>query len=213
MNFEISREDLLKLKHSSYEMYQFVISQKSADGDYCETLDIEKLKKECELGYFKIEDLFTRKQLLDAYLSDYKQAYIGKVVSAETTIKPVFITEFVPPKDSDYYMKPASDFVQTDYVKKESPKKHQALKDFLDKHDDNAVAIKAINHEQFDVIQKILVDFGCKWRTGVSYVSDYKSFIFVNLFGFEPKTISYNDEEVSHQCKSVKYSFETEKFI
>lgn len=30
------------------------------------TLDIDKLKKECELGYFNIEDLFTKDQIKKA---------------------------------------------------------------------------------------------------------------------------------------------------
>jgi len=63
MNIEIDREKLLLLKEANYEAYQVIISCSSGEDDYCKTLDMEKLKRECELGYFDIEDLFTKEQV------------------------------------------------------------------------------------------------------------------------------------------------------
>jgi hypothetical protein len=70
INLQIEREELLKLKASNYEAYQLLNSLKlveDLDRDYCETLDKHKLARECELGYFKIEDLFPKNQIISAY--------------------------------------------------------------------------------------------------------------------------------------------------
>lgn len=63
MKFEINREELLKLKENNSEAYSFIMSCASSETDYCKTLDIEKLKSECEKGYFAVEDLFTKEQI------------------------------------------------------------------------------------------------------------------------------------------------------
>ena len=69
INLQIDRDVLLTLKATNYEVYQLLNSLKLVEDlgyDYCETLDKEKLAKECGLGYFNIEDLFTVQQIIDA---------------------------------------------------------------------------------------------------------------------------------------------------
>lgn len=247
IKMEIERDLLLKLKSTNYEAYQLLNSLKlveDLDYDYCQTLDIEKLKKECELGYFNVMDLFPKEKIVSAYLeyvnpisrmvkfSDLIEADRhlmngGKSVSIgykideakrggiglEQGAKPI-ITQFVPPKDNDYYMKPVSDFVQTDYVKKDPPKKHQALKDFLeDNHNKKAVRIKVFNQDMFIRAQEVLFGFGCEWAG--ENPSDYKENIFIGLYRFA-KEIRYCDNSDLCFVKSeefIDYCFKTEKFI
>lgn len=81
MKFEIKRDELLKLKQTDYNMYQFLISQSVEEKDYCETLDKQKLATECGLGYFKIEDLFTVQQVMEASKKFKVETTIIKTVS------------------------------------------------------------------------------------------------------------------------------------
>lgn len=67
ISFELNRDQLIELKHKSNDLYQMIMSLKKDKADYCETLDKEKLKKECELGYFCISDLFTKEQIESAF--------------------------------------------------------------------------------------------------------------------------------------------------
>ena len=85
MNFKIEREQLLKIKHSNYELYQAILSLKEdeVEGDYCETLDKKKLMSECVLGYFNIEDLFSKSQIIEAYDTLRKDMFKPVVVSAD----------------------------------------------------------------------------------------------------------------------------------
>lgn len=71
--FEIPRDKLLEIKHSNYELYQLICSfaTNEEEKDYCEILEKAKLAKECELGYFNIEDLFTKEQICNAYNRGY----------------------------------------------------------------------------------------------------------------------------------------------
>lgn|SRR5574343_364556 len=76
--FEIPRDKLLEIKHSNYELYQLICSfaTNEEEKDYCEILDKAKLAKECELGYFNIDDLFTREQICNAYYRDIFQKIV-----------------------------------------------------------------------------------------------------------------------------------------
>lgn len=228
MQFEISREDLIKLKHTSYEMYQFVISQKSADGDYCETLDIEKLKKECELGYFNVMDLFPKEKIISAYLeyvnpigrfkplelqggvgldqSNRPQScIIGKAVNADVIESFVKWSEIVPDRE----------IAGAYHIQKDPPKKHQALKDFLeDNHNKKAVRIKVFNQDMFIRAQEVLFGFGCEWAG--ENPADYKENIFIGLYKSFAKEIRYCDNSGLCFVKSeefIDYCFKTEKFI
>jgi len=69
MNFEIEREDLLKLRETNVDTYRFIMSLSSAETDYCKTLDMDKLKSECEKGYFNIDDLFGPQAIKDAWFN------------------------------------------------------------------------------------------------------------------------------------------------
>lgn len=63
MRFEITRDNLLILKQQNPEAYHMLMSVVDTEGDYCDTLDIEKLKSECANGYFEPEELFTKEQM------------------------------------------------------------------------------------------------------------------------------------------------------
>lgn len=67
--FEMTRDELITLKRTSPDSYNFIMSVKRKEGDYCKTLDKEKLKSECEKGYFNIDDLFTKDQIKSAHLN------------------------------------------------------------------------------------------------------------------------------------------------
>jgi hypothetical protein len=88
MNIYIPREDLLKIKINNPETYQ-MLQGFMKDGDYCETLDKEKLKKECEL-YFNVEDLFPKEKIIEAakHLGCNSQVKYGhyKVISYENKL-------------------------------------------------------------------------------------------------------------------------------
>lgn len=110
IKLEIERNELLKLKSNNYEVYQLLCFLKLAedlDCDYCETLDKAKLARECELGYFKIEDLFTKKQIISAYENNLNT----KIYSLMDEIKKAVASEITPPKDNEYYTKSPQDFI------------------------------------------------------------------------------------------------------
>lgn len=95
MNFEIERAELLKLKETNHEAYSFIMSCSSSETDYCKTLDMEKLKSECEKGYFAIEDLFTKEQIQKAFSVQeiYPNARGGFVSDKEFRINKMCFTE------------------------------------------------------------------------------------------------------------------------
>ncbi len=223
IKMEIERDLLLKLKSTNYEAYQLLNSLKlveDLDYDYCQTLDIEKLKRECELGYFNVMDLFPKEKIISAYLeyvnpvsrmvkfSDLieddrhlidggKSVSIGyKIdeakrggVGLEQGAKPIITVCDQASHGTDYngfadqliekFQRGASDFVQTNYVKleniipdkeipgayhikKESPKKHQALFDWINKNPFGSIKIK-YDDRSFLEIQSAFISRGIGW--------------------------------------------------
>lgn len=81
ISFELNRDQLIELKHKSNDLYQLIMSLKKDEADYCETLDKEKLKKECELGYFCISDLFTKEQIEKAFSDTFVSRWALPIVN------------------------------------------------------------------------------------------------------------------------------------
>ena len=65
---KITKKELASLQLYNPECYQFIrqLVNKQDDMDYCETLDIEKLKSECSKKYFLPEELFPKEAILEA---------------------------------------------------------------------------------------------------------------------------------------------------
>ena len=77
--FELTREQLLEIKHRNVDMYKMICELSVSSTSYCDVLDVKKLKKECELGYFRIEDLFTKDQISKAYRDQQLSEDLEKV--------------------------------------------------------------------------------------------------------------------------------------
>lgn len=71
LRFEIDRKDLLPLKSSDPRLYEVIMSLSTGDKDFASLLtqdDLEKIRKEVELGYFSLED-FANKNFITEYVS------------------------------------------------------------------------------------------------------------------------------------------------
>lgn len=68
INISFTRDEWLSLKGKNPEVYSLLNTVRNNEQslDYCKTLDREKLKRECELGYFDITELFTKEQINNA---------------------------------------------------------------------------------------------------------------------------------------------------
>ena len=230
MQFEINREDLLKLKQTNYDLYQLIMSQKSLDGDYCETLDKQKLAKECELGYFKIDELFTKEQIANAYKNIEKRVEdnAGKVLKAYS----IDATDFVRGYSFAEEIKKAA---QEDLISSvfglsrysegsgasDSPieipqKKHAMLLDVIDKTY-KEIFIKIENAEQHHEIQDYCFGHGIYW-----FASGKKYLPFDVKGSFKDIKIGFRDIKKLQRCiffdfaprgDVLSYDLKTEQFI
>lgn len=225
INFELDRDQLLELKHKNNDAYQLIMSLKKEEADYCETLDKEKLKKECELGYFCISDLFTKEQIRSAHIDD-----------SESRHKDSF-ERFVKSRIDAFYDKysdvePKQNGQQTAFLDKSNQSicdNTKATNRVANKIGNSEIAYKHFNlihairekiemkirvtPEQSEVVQKIFFALGGCWRNGdrVVYCKDCP-FLFIRKNDDMLELSHTKDEVYFKTIKCSEYSFEKGAF-
>lgn len=216
MYFEINRTDLLKLKTTNNALYQFILSLEGKNGDYCETLDKAKLAKECELGYFKIDELFTRSQIVEAYSNAVLKPHLVKDTRLESIEKMVYSLD-----EEQAAIKPKPKWpnvfgtISTKPIPKNKNdiKQYSKLRDFLAKPLTETLVIKTTDLNNIAII-KLLLDMDFTLRSKSSYtIADFKSskeVICLNYLEGEEKIFSY---DLGHKTTYKEYVIETDSFI
>lgn len=216
MQFEINREDLLKLKQTNYDLYQLIMSQKSLDGDYCDWLDKEKLAKECELKYWIIEELFPKEQIIEAYKNIMYERISG-MIDVDVDVKPaeeegaykvsVSLPEFYGHRTIEQEIKMIDSAIISG-----SQKKHAKLLEEIDECD-VCVVIETEDNLEHLRFQGELVELGFKWRDGSKFESRYEKYLVLNLMNEEQRVICHTSTCVFPRKMLRKYDLKTEQFI
>ena len=196
IRFQIERDALLKLKLTDQNLYSFIMSLSESETDYYSTLDKDKLKAECALGYFSISDLFTKEQI--------KKAHLDQCFGGERTMKP---SKVKPCPEATALQEQCAESVDeiskyTDPVSLLTSKgfdfnaahKHEALTNaILNK---KTIKIK-VTPEQSELVQKICFALGVTWPIGGCVLS-YTDFECLFIDGVANYCLT-------HQCSDFNY--------
>lgn len=212
IRFRIERDALLKLKLTDQNLYSFIMSLSESETDYYSTLDKDKLKAECALGYFSISDLFTKEQI--------KQAHIDQCFGGERTMKP---SKVKPCPEATALQEQCAESVDeiskyTDPVSLLTSKgfdfnaahKHEALtRAILNK---KPIKVK-VTPEQSELVQKICFALGVTWPAH-NYVRNtcYKCLFIDGILSYR-LSHELNDFEYFEDSESQEYSMELGRFV
>lgn len=196
INFELNRDQLLELKHKNNDSYQLIMSLKKEEKDYCETLDKEKLKKECELGYFCISDLFTKEQIRDGF-----KALEVKPKQTESFIVALNRYSRILDDTNNDVNRVANIIGNTEVAEKHFNLIH-AIRQKIE------IKIR-VTPEQSEIVQKIFFALGGCWRNGdrVVYCKDCP-FLFIRKNDDMLELSHAKDEVYFKTIKCSEYSFE-----
>lgn len=208
---KFEREVVLKLKQTNYEVYQLLMAHSEDEKDYCETLDKKKLAKECGLGYFNIEDLFTLQQILEAnkkisglISNDNPASGSTQEIIKDTKLFNKLYERIIPCR------------VGVPVIFEETNYKHKVLVDFINKNEGKSILIDCNNEESME-IQKILFEhtnvvWTCKNKETEKTITDIKNICFLQISLFSKNKITYSNAFESIYC-DFNYFVKTQTII
>lgn len=206
ISFELNRDQLIELKHKNNDLYQMIMSLKKEEKDYCETLDKEKLKKECELGYFCISDLFTKEQIEKAFSDTFVSRWALPIVNTlfTHTVNGIASNSIEP-------INPMPNVFRDGDLEFDVAYKHSKLVRAINEKKEIKIRVTP---EQSEVVQKICFALGVKWGCGSAVVADtdYK-FLYIKNFNNNLELSRGNGEGFFKTVRCKEYSFEKGAFV
>lgn len=215
LRFQIERDALLKLKLTDQNLYSFIMSVSESETDYYSTLDKEKLKSECALGYFAISDLFTKEQIKTAHLD---QCFGGERTMKPSKVKPCHEATALQEQCAESVDKIAKythpvNLLQSKGFDFNTAHKHEALTSaILNK---KPIKIK-VTPEESELVQKICFALGVRWNDTTSEVINTDCrFLFIDDFACYGYAISPGGNDIVYFDinKNQEYSMELGRFV